>query len=94
MTAYPPKHNTDSTTHWAWVVLGVMAVAALIAALVWVVQGQVQQAQVLRAQWQGVPRAVQAAQAETEPNAAVFAAGTVARPAGGKGIMAVSFDQP
>ncbi len=94
MTAHPPEHSTDSPTHWAWAAFGVMAVAALIAAMVWVVQGQVQQAQVLRAQWQGTPRAVQAAHADPERNAAASQAGAAARPVGSNGVMAASFHRP
>ena len=94
MTAIPPQHPTDSSAHWAWALLGMVAVAALIAAMVWVVQGQVQQAQVLRAQWQGTPRAVQSAQADPEQNLAGLQVSTVARPVGRSGIMAASFDRP
>ena len=34
-------------------IVGLCGIAALMAALVWVLQGQVQQAEVLRSQWQG-----------------------------------------
>ena len=106
MTTDRPDNRTDASGTWVWAALGVLAIAALIAAIVWVVQGQVQQAQVLRAQWQGPPRALQLPRAELGLGAAAGQPGTAAKltsPASttspksstsANGIMAASFDSP
>ena len=53
-------------------IAGLCGIAALMAALVWVLQGQVQQAEVLRSQWQGDQGGIRANRArlsETGPTA-------------------------
>ena len=88
MTAQPSENTIQRKTTVALAAFGLLAVAALIAALVWVVQGQVQQAEVLRAQWQGSARASKAMPADIERRSPA----QVSR--NGSGLMAASFDRP
>ncbi|MFM9902770.1 MAG: hypothetical protein ACKVOT_17285 [Polaromonas sp.] len=88
MTAQSSEHTTHRTGTVALVLVGLLAVAALMAAMVWVVQGQVQQAEVLRAQWQSPARTPTAAPADMARGAAAPVART------GGGLMSASFDRP
>lgn len=88
MTAQPSEHTHHKTSTFALAALGLLAVVALVAAMAWVVQGQVQQAEVLRAQWQGSASASKGMPADTERRSAA----QVAR--SGSGLIAASFDRP
>lgn len=87
MTTHHHDQSSQQTGTWLLAVFGALAVAALIAAMVWVVQGQMQQAQVLRNQWH-------ATRAEPGRDAASGQVGSVTKPPRGNGVIAVSFDRP
>ena len=87
MTAHPSEHTSHRTATVVLAALGLLAVAALMAAMVWVVQGQVQQAEVLRAQWQGSVRTSKVMSADNDR-----AAGMATRQ--GSGLMATSLNRP
>lgn len=89
MTAKPPENTNSRTQTLVIVVGGISAVVALMAAMVWVVQGHVQQAEVLRAQWQSQPRGF------TKPNRIeTERASDVAVIRNGGVIVEASFDRP
>ena len=88
MIAQHSEHTTHRSAGVILVVLGLLAVAALMAAMAWVVQGQVQQAEVVRAQWQGSTRASRVMPADGERGSPA----QVSR--NGNGLMAASFDKP
>ena len=79
-------------------IAGLCGIAALMAALVWVLQGQVQQAEVLRSQWQGDQggtRASRARLSETGPTALDGEVGPSATPTASKSAMvAASLNRP
>lgn len=87
MTAHPSEHPPYRHATVLLAALGLLAVAALMGAMAWVVQGQVQQAEVLRAQWQGPARV-----AKVMPNDNERLSGVAARQGGG--LMAASLDRP
>ena len=94
MTTQHPDTSSHRFGIWWLAALGAGAVAALLAAMVWVVEGQVQQAEVIRAQWKGAPSAVQVTRIEVGPGKTSTKGGTTARPAGESGLMSASFDRP
>ena len=71
-------------------IAGLCGIAALMAALVWVLQGQVQQAEVLRSQWQGDrvgTRANRAVLSEADPTALNVDVGPRATPTASQSAM-------
>ncbi len=50
-------------------IIGALGIAGLVAALVWVLQGQVQRSEALRAQWQSAPARLAARQKPILPPA-------------------------
>ena len=72
------------------VIVGLCGIAGLMAALVWVLQGQVQQAEVLRSQWQGNrlgTRASRAVLSEAGPTALNVEVGPGATPTASQSAM-------
>jgi len=94
MTTLHPDTSSHRYGIWWLAALGAGAVVALLAAMVWVVEGQVQQAKVIRAQWQGAPSAVQVTRTEVAPGKSTKKVSATARPAGESGLMSASFDRP
>lgn len=71
-------------------IVGLCGIAGLMAALVWVLQGQVQQAEVLRSQWQGDrlgTRASRAVLSEAGPTALNVEVGPGATPTASQSAM-------
>ena len=94
MTTQQSDTSTHRSNTWWLAALGTLAVAALMAAMVWVVEGQVQQAEILRAQWKGAPSAVQVTRIEGAQGKSTTPSAATARPAGANGLMSASFDRP
>ncbi len=92
------SQQSDTSSHrfstWWLAAFGALAVALLLAAMVWVVEAQVQQAEVLRAQWKGAPSAVQVTRIEGAQGKNTASGAATARPAGANGLMSASFDRP
>ena len=89
MTAKTPENTNNRAQTLVIAVGGILAVVALMAAMVWVVQGHVQKAEVFRAQWQSQSRgSAKPNRSETEraPDVAVTRNGGV--------IVEASFDRP
>lgn len=88
MTAQPSEHTTHRNATVTLAAAGLLAVVALMATLVWVVKGQVRQAEVLRAQWQG------SASASKPMSTNIERRSPAQLPRNGGGLMAASFDRP
>ena len=91
-------HQSQPRTQFSdtWIVglIGAVAVSALLAAMVWVVQGQVQQGQVLRAQWQTSARAADNGRQDVERNDVMERRSVAIQPRVNKGMVAVAFERP
>lgn len=88
------QSRTQSSGTWIVGLIGAAAVSALLAAMVWVVEGQVQQGQVLRAQWHTSARAADSGRQDVERNDAMEHRNAVVMPRASKGMVAVAFDRP
>ena len=101
MAAHPlhtSHRRSGSSTGLVLGIAGLCGIAALVAALVWVLEGQVQQAKVLRSQWQnelGGDRANRAVLSEAGPVALPVQVGTSATPIADKSaVVATSLNRP
>lgn len=94
VTTSQQKQTSHRSSIWRLATFGALAVAALMAAMVWVLEGQMQQAQVLRDQWQGTPQTAQQTRANTGRDAAVGQVGNLTAFTGGNSIMDASFGRP
>lgn len=104
--SYSSNQHTPTSGTWVLALFGALAVAGLLTAMVWVVEGQMQQAKVLRAQWQSAPRMAQGARFDVERDSTSSRAAASVRTASvnsgsittvsnvGNGIIAASFDRP
>lgn len=89
MTAQTPENTIARKQTLVIAAAGTLAVVALMAAMAWVVRGQVQKAEVLRAQWQSQPRGSTKStriEAERVPEVAVIR--------NGGDVVDASFDRP
>lgn len=92
MTTHQQETATSGHGVWWLSVGGILAVTGMVAALVWVLEGQVQQAEVLRAQWKGAPVSGQPLSAAASESTSGASKGAVN--GSNNGIMAASFDRP
>ena len=88
MTAQRIEPKTFRPATLVLAAVGVLAVAGLMAAMVRVAQGQVQQANALRSQWQGSPRPSKVLPSDIKPRPAAQASRN------GGGVVAASLDRP
>ena len=101
MAAHPintSHRRPGNSTSLALSIAGLSGIAALLTALVWVLEGQVQQAKILRSQWQNEPgsaRANLAMPPQSGPTTLNVGAGISAIPAVNKNaIVATSLNRP
>lgn len=66
MTTHQPTQYSTTSGIWLWGLVGALGVIALLAAMAWVVQGQVEQGHILRAQWQTPARMAKVERYEVE----------------------------